>query len=153
MKRKEVFDLIQKIDDPKKDSSKILSNLHYTHFFLMDRYKKILAEYDLTATQANILAILDHYYPQAVSLEEIKSMVLEPNSDVSRTVTRLVEKEYAQKVLNKENRRKVSILITQKGLKANKKIESEDKFKIFTSSLTLAEARGFVKVLEKLRNG
>lgn len=151
MKRKELFDLIQKIDDPAKDSSKIISNLHYTHFFLMDKYKKILAEYDLTATQANILAIIGHYYPKAASLEEIKEMVLEPNSDVSRTVTRLVEKDFVQKVANKENGRKVSIQATQKGAKTIKKIESEDKFKIFTSSLTLEEAKTFVKVLGKLR--
>lgn len=150
MKRADLLEYIQKVDDPKKDHAKILSNLHYTHFYLMDQYKKLLARYNLTLPQSNVLAIID-YFPEAAALEEIKEMVLEPNSDVSRTVTRLVSKNYVEKVINKENRRKVCIKITASGKKVLKRIEAEGKFEKFTSGLSKAEVNAFVKVLAKLR--
>jgi DNA-binding MarR family transcriptional regulator len=152
MKKSELFELIQKIDDPQKDHEKILSNLHYTHFFLMDKYKKILVQYDLTPTQANILGIISYYSPVAAALEQIKEMVLEPNSDVSRTVTRLAEKGFVEKVPNRENRRKVAIMITPKGQKTMKKIEADGIFRKLTSTLSKPEAKNFVAVLEKLRD-
>jgi len=151
MKRSELFDYMKKIDDPVKDHAMILANFHYTHFYMMDMYKKLLAGYNLTATQSNVLGIIEHHYPKAVSLEEIKEMVLEPNSDVSRTVVRLVEKGFAEKIINKENRRKVSIVITAKGLKTMKKITTDGKFSKFTAGLSKAEVKTFVTVLSKLR--
>lgn len=152
MKRNEIFEYLTQISDPIKDHAKILSNLHYTHFFLMDRYKKLLAVYDLTAPQSNVLGIIGHYAPKAVSLEEIKEMVLEPNSDVSRTVSRLAEKGFVEKLVNRENRRKVAIRITAKGKLTLKKMESEGRFRKFTEDISITEAKAFVKVLTKLRD-
>ena len=151
MTRKELFEYIQSIEDPGKDYGKILSNLHYTHYFLLDNYKKILENYDLTFTQSNVLSIIAHFHPAAVSLEEIKAMVLEPGSDVSRTVTRLKEKGFVEKVMNEKNNRKVCIKISVKGLKTSKKMGADPRFKEITSRTTLSESRAFVKYLVKLR--
>lgn len=150
MPRSKVFKELEKIEDP-KDHSKILSYLHYTHFFLLDKYKKVLLEYGLTPSQSNVLGIVDHFYPDSISLEGIKEWMLEPNSDVSRIVRRLVEKGLLEKVINKENRRKVSIKITPKGKKIVGELLKEKKFQKFTSKLSLAEAKTFVSVLSKLR--
>lgn len=152
MKRSEIFEHLKKIDDPIKDYGKILANLHYTHFFLVDKYNKMLDSYDLTSPQSNVLGIIEYHFPKALSLEEIKEMVLEPNSDVSRTVARLAEKGFVEKVINKENRRKVSIVVTAKGIKTIKKIESEGKFKKFLAGISKAEAKTLVNVLAKLRD-
>jgi DNA-binding MarR family transcriptional regulator len=151
MKRTEIFEFLHKIDDPQKDYTKILSNLHYTHFFLMDRYNKLLAEFNLTASQANVLGIIDYFSKAPASLEQIKELVLEPNADVSRTVSRLVEKGFVEKVINKENRRKVSIVITEEGFKLQRKVEADPRFQLFTSEISLADARTFIDVLKKLR--
>jgi len=151
MKREELFEHIKKVNDPKKDHAKILSNLHYTHFYLMDKYKKLLEDYDLSVTQSNVLGIIGFYFPKPVSLEEIKAMILEPHSDVSRTVTRLVEKGFVEKVINKENKRKVCIQALNKGIKILQKIQAEKKFETFTSELTQKETQSFIAVLAKLR--
>jgi MarR family transcriptional regulator, negative regulator of the multidrug operon emrRAB len=151
MKRADLFKFMNKINDPSRDYGKILSSVHYTHYFLMDRYKKLLADYGLTSIQSNVLGIIDHFHPKVISLEEISEMVLEPNSDVSRTVTRLVEKGFAAKMVNPDNRRKVSIGITPKGVKTIQKIEKDGKFKIFTSRLSKAESQALVNALAKLR--
>jgi DNA-binding MarR family transcriptional regulator len=151
LNRSEIFKELEKIKDRAKDFTKILSNLHYTHFYLMDKYNKFLSVYDLTAPQSNVLGIIGHFSPKALSLEEIKNMVLEPNSDVSRIVARLVEKGYAVKVINKANRRKVSILLTAKGKKVYERMVKDQHFQKFTAAVTLQEAKTFTRILRKLR--
>lgn len=151
MTREELFKYIQQINNPVKDYDKILSTLHFTHYDLMDKYKKILQTYDLTLTQTTVLKIINFNYPNSSSLEEIKAMILEPNSDVSRTVTRLVDKGFAIKLINKTNQRKVSIQATAKGLKISKKIEADGKFQQFTKELSLSEAKTLIKLLKKIR--
>ena len=152
MGRSEIFKELENIEDSAKDFPKLLSNLHYTHFYLMDKYNKILSVYDLSAPQSNVLGIIGHFSPKPLSLEEIKSMVLEPNSDVSRIVARLVEKKYAVKVINKTNRRKVSILLTAKGKKVHARMVIDKHFQQFTATLTLEEAKAFTRVLSKIRS-
>jgi DNA-binding MarR family transcriptional regulator len=151
MTREEVFKFIQEVDHPQKDYGKILSCLHYTHHFLMDKYKKIVQNYNLTFTQSNILGIIVHSYPKALSLEQIKAMVLEPNADVSRTVARLVEKDFVEKVIDKTNRRKVSIKATAKGIKISRKMAEDPGFRNITHELSLPEAKAFIRTLKKLR--
>ncbi len=151
MTRDELFEYIQRIDDPAKDYSKILGNLHYTHFYLMDKYKKVIQSYGLTTIQSNILGIIVHSYPKSLFLEEIKSMVLEPNSDVSRTVVRLAEKGFIEKIIDTNNRRKLSICATVKGVETSKKMEADPRFQKFTEGITLTEARVFIKFLKELR--
>jgi DNA-binding MarR family transcriptional regulator len=151
MTREELFKYIQQINDPLKDFGKILSTLHFTHYDLLDKYKKILQNYDLTLTQSNVLGIIAYHYPNAVSLEEIKAMVLEPNADVSRTVVRLTDKGFVEKITNLRNRRKVCIKATSKGLKITKKIDAAGKFQEFTKNLSLAEAKTLIRLLRKIR--
>lgn len=153
MTREELFEYIQKIDDPVKDYSKILSSLHFSHYYLMDKYKKILEKYGLTVTQANILGIIVHHHPQPLSLEEIKSMVLEPNSDVSRTIVRLAAKGFVEKVPSANDKRRLSILASAQGVKVLKKAATDSKFTSFAKKITLAESKAFIKFLKNLREG
>jgi DNA-binding MarR family transcriptional regulator len=151
MTREELFEFIQKIDDPLKDYGKILANLHYTHYYLMDGYKKILDSYDLTFIQSNVLGIIIHQYPKSLSLEEIKAMVLEAGSDVSRIVARLSGKGFIEKITDDENRRKLSIRATAKGLEISRQMEADQRFKEFTQGVSLSESKAFIKFLGKLR--
>jgi DNA-binding MarR family transcriptional regulator len=149
VEREDIFAYISDITK-REETRKILSNLHYTHFFMLDRYKKTLASYDLSFPQINVLYIMDLFFTGPVSLEEIKKMVLEPNSDVSRIVTRLAEKGFVSKVPDPKNGRKLSIVISEKGLRTLKKALSDKRFD-YTSQITLEEAKVFVEVLNKLR--
>lgn len=152
MIRAELFKHMEDIGDPAEDFTKILSNLHYTHYFLMDKYKRSLESYDLTFTQSNVLGLIVHHYPKSLSLEEISRMVLEPNSDVSRTVVRLTEKGFIQKIKDESNRRKLSIIALPKGLKTFGEIKADKYLKDFTQGITLAQAKVFIEVLKTLRD-
>ncbi len=78
-------------------------------------------------------------------------MILEPNSDVSRTVNRLVGKGFAEKVSNNSNRRKVSIKITKLGKKILQEIETDKTFGTLTQAFSLKEAQTLIKLLAKFR--
>jgi DNA-binding MarR family transcriptional regulator len=151
MKRSEIFAKLNEIEDVHKDFAKILTNLHYTHHFMMDKYKKMLSDFDLTLIQSNVLGIIACYGEKGASLEDVKEMVLEPNSDVSRTVARLVSKDFVQKVANADNRRKVQIRVLPKGQEIIKSLDAIS-FRKITAQLSLEEARAFASILEKLRN-
>ncbi|MDF2448216.1 MAG: transcriptional regulator [Bacteroidota bacterium] len=151
MKRDELFTFIQEIEDPVSDYPKILSALHYTHFFLMDKHKKVLAVYDLTPIQSNVLSIIVYKHPTAASLEEIKEMVLEPGSDVSRTVVRLTQKGFVKKVIDPKNKRKLAIAVTPEGLDVFSKINSDNSFLKNEVSYSIDEAVNFINFLKKLR--
>ncbi len=143
--------MIGQAADPHRDHTLILANLHYTHFYLMEQYKKTLADYGITAIQSNVLGIVDFFGESGASLEEIKEMVLEPNSDVSRIIGRLAEKKFVEKIVNPHNRRKLNIRITKRGNLLLGRIQERKVMKNFTAALTPSEVRSFTRILEKLR--
>jgi DNA-binding MarR family transcriptional regulator len=148
------MDIIKELEDISslpKDGQKILSNLYYTHFWLADKYTEILAIYSLTPQQANILGIVRHFNPKPLTLQEIKSLLMEKNSDVSRIVARLIDKKLLHKTVDKKNRRKVKITINLKGIKIIDKITEDKLFDKFISKFSLEDARIFAKLLAKLR--
>lgn len=153
MTREEVFEFVQKIDDPKKDYGKILTSLHFSHFYLMDKYKKIFETYGLTVTQGNVLGIIVHHHPKALSLDEVKTMVLEPNSDVSRTVVRLASKGFIEKIADAKDKRRLCIRATNKGIKMMGKAGADPRFFSFSKNISLAESKAFIKFLKNLREG
>jgi len=152
MKRKDIFNDLKNIVDPTRDYLKILGNLHYTHFALLDKYKRILKPYGLSFPQSHVLSIIVHMHPKQLSLEEIKEMVLEPNSDVSRTVVRLEEKGFLKKVKDSENRRKRAIMATSVGINVFRQLEKDKRFSAIVVDVSLGHARIFAQTLELLRD-
>src|SRR4051812_26322971 len=63
VEREDFFSYISEIGE-RKDIRKVLSHLHYTHFFMLDKYKKTLAAYDLSFPQINVLYIIGMFFPQ-----------------------------------------------------------------------------------------
>lgn len=142
---------LEKIEDISKDYTKILSNLYYTHYWLLDKYKMILKDFGIGPQQSNVLGIVKHFHPQPLTLGEIKSMLLEKNADASRIVERLKEKKFLSKVTDPNNRRKVGITLTPQGLEMIQALEKKQAFKKFTQKFSLEDARQFARLLAKLR--
>ncbi|MDF2437356.1 MAG: transcriptional regulator [Bacteroidota bacterium] len=139
------------INDIDTDYEKVLASVYYTHFWLSDKYTAMFLEYDLSPQQSNVLGSVLFSHPKPLTLTELKSLMLEKNSDVSRIVSRLITKGYLEKKSNKENKRKIEITITQKGIDLMEKIRSQQLFKKFTAGLTTQEAQQLVNLLAKLR--
>ncbi len=140
-----------KVKDLSVDYQIVLSSVYYTHFWLLDKYKDILKEYNITPQQANVLGTVNYFAPQALTLSELKKYLLEKNADVSRVVSRLTQKKLLNRVVNAQNRRMVEITLTKKGKDLINLFDEKKHFVKFTSGFTSQEAQQLVDLLQKLR--
>jgi DNA-binding MarR family transcriptional regulator len=95
---------------------KALLNLIYTSNWLQSKQQDFFKDYGITATQFNILRILKGQHPNRISATEIKTRMLDKNSDVSRLLDRLTIKELVTKNTCPNDRRAADVAITDKGL-------------------------------------
>ena len=92
-------------------------NLLFTNNFLMDSSKKVFTNYDITPQQFNVLRILKGKYPDMMNPGEILSVMIDKKPDLTRLVDRLYERKLVDREVCSDNRRKVEIKITKKGIK------------------------------------
>ena len=109
--------------------------------------------FGLSLQQFNVLRILRGRKGIAASLESITDDMIHRMSNNSRIVDKLLEKEYVERVICPENRRKVNIFITKKGLRLLKKIDgiidqTEEKL---TASLSKKEMDQLLLLMNKLK--
>ena len=110
----------------------------------------VFKRFDLTQSQYNILRILRGAAPESLTAGTIKERMVNPKSDVTRLMDRLVAKGLISRQLKKDNRREMSIKITKKGLNLLDKIGPEltavlDQFQELIKDKTLTNT--FLKYL------
>ena len=112
-----------------------------------------LQVYGLTLQQFNVLRILRGRKGEAASLESITADMIHRRSNTSRLVDKLIDKALASREVCPENRRKVDIFITKKGLRLLEKMEPEIKKteEDLTASLNKNEMDQLLQLLEKLK--
>jgi DNA-binding MarR family transcriptional regulator len=127
-------------------------NLIYTFGWLNNKQKFFFKRYDITSQQYNVLRILKGQFPNAISTSDIKSRMLDKNSDVSRIVDRLSTKGLIYKNTCLSDKRLVDVSITHQGLQLLSEIEMQilDLDNLF-SLLELEEAKELNRLLDKLR--
>lgn len=131
---------------------KLAVNIIYTHSWLMSKIIYILSQYDITPQQYNILRILRGQFPSPASVSLLKSRMLDKMSDASRLVDRLVEKGLVEKKISNNDRRRLDVYITSKGLKLLEKIDNKNKqFDDLLKGITEQEAITLNNLLDKLR--
>src|SRR6476619_6549405 len=109
----------------RSENQKASINIIYTYHWMLERVKSILSEEDLTLQQFNILRILRGSHPEPLSTLQIRERMLDKMSDTSRIVDRLVVKGLVKKVTCSKDKRLVDVVITEKGQKLLKKLDSE----------------------------
>jgi len=127
-------------------------NILFTANWLVDKIKEVLKPFDLTHQQYNVLRILKGRFPESCAAYDIREVMIDKGPDLTRLIDRLIVKEYVTRSECKENRRKLDITITRKGLGLIKKIEPllnnqmKDQAKI-----TNKEADELSRILDKMR--
>jgi DNA-binding MarR family transcriptional regulator len=114
----------------------------------------VFKRFDLTQSQYNILRILRGAAPESLTAGTIKERMVNPKSDVTRLMDRLVAKGLISRQLKKDNRREMSIKITKKGLNLLDKIGPEltavlDQFQELIKDKTLTNT--FLKYLDLIQ--
>ncbi len=135
-------------------SKKSIINLMYTGNFVLNEINKTLKPFSLTNQQYNVLRILRGQNKKKIMLSEIQERMINKNSNTTRLIDKLIEKEYVTRSINKTNRRKINIAITNKGIDFLKEIDPliDSLEKSIIKNLKKEELLTLNEILEKTRH-
>jgi DNA-binding MarR family transcriptional regulator len=132
---------------------KLAVNIIYTYGWLMNFQAKLFSEFGITSNQYNILRILRGQYPKPATVNLLKERMLDKMSDASRLVERLRAKGFVKRNLSDEDRRRVDVMITEKGLNLLAEIDKFDsKVDSVFKKLTAKEVQTLNELLDKVRH-
>ena len=135
-------------------SKKIILNIMYTNNILSERFNEVLKPYDLSGEQYNVLRILRGQKGNPANMCVIQERMVAKTSNTTRLVDKLLLKELVTRNVCPDNRRKIEVLITQKGLdvlaELDPKVNGHEK--AMTTNLTPQELEQLNELLEKYRN-
>ncbi|MCB0491699.1 MAG: MarR family transcriptional regulator [Cyclobacteriaceae bacterium] len=135
------------------EHQKAMVNVLYTSSWLNNRNTTYFKKYNISPEQFNVLRILRGSQPNPMRLADIAERMIEKNSNCTRLVEKLRQKELVDRQLCESNRRQVDISITFKGLKLLSEIDKDyDEWLSIQKSITKAEAIELNRILDKLRS-
>ena len=131
---------------------KAVINVIFTANWINSQFRNIFKTYDLTLQQYNVLRILRGKYPKSANPGEIKEVMLDKNPDLTRLCDRMCNLGLITRTVDKDNRRKMNIKITQKGLDTLEQAAPElDKLEKELVNISESEANLLSDLLDKLR--
>lgn len=131
---------------------KAVINLLYTANWLLDKNASFFKGYAITNQQFNILRILRGQHPKKISGSEIKSRMIDKNSDVSRLLDRLLTKNLIEKTPCPNDKRAADVMISQKGLDLLHEIDEKmDATDVKTLGISSEEAEALNNLLDRCR--
>lgn len=144
---------LTKANSPLGLPKKTLLNILYTQISVTEKFNELLKPFELSEEQFNVLRILRGQKEQSANMCVIQERMIAKTSNTTRLVDKLLLKELVTRNVCPNNRRKIDVTITNKGLKIlaeldPKVIELET---IFSSNLTLQELQILNTLLEKYR--
>ncbi|WP_418263235.1 MarR family winged helix-turn-helix transcriptional regulator [Flavobacterium faecale] len=145
---------ITKTNTSLDDATKVILNIVYTEKVISEQFSEILKPYDLSSEQYNVLRILRGQKGNPANMCLIQERMIAKTSNTTRLVDKLLLKELVTRKVCPDNRRKIEVLITQKGL--NTLTELDPKIKeheiSFSKRLSSTELNQLNELLEKYRN-
>ena len=139
---------------PMDNSKKIILNVLYTQNVITESFNEILKPYEISGEQYNVLRILRGQKGSPANMCVIQERMLAKTSNTTRLVDKLLLKELVTREVCPENRRKIEVLITPKGLEIlqelDPKVTGHEEF--FSNNLNAEEIILLNQLLEKYRN-
>lgn len=94
----------------------------YTASQMLNRHRTLLKPHGITPEQFNILRILRGQHGQPIALRNISERMIDRSSNTSRLIDKLVNKQLVLRESCPEDRRRVDILLTKKGVALTEKL-------------------------------
>ncbi|WP_345092500.1 MarR family transcriptional regulator [Flavobacterium chungnamense] len=150
MKIEEIIKSNVAIDDAKK----IVLNIMVTQNVVTEKFNEVLKPYDLSGEQYNVLRILRGQKGNPANMCVIQERMIAKNSNTTRLIDKLLLKNLVTREVCPENRRKIEVLITEKGLKLLEELDPKvlENEKLFAANLNQKELVELNTLLEKYRN-
>ncbi|MBA4154422.1 MarR family transcriptional regulator [Flavobacterium sp.] len=128
-------------------------NIMFTQNIVADAFNEILRTFDLSVEQFNVLRILRGQKGKPANMCVIQERMIAKTSNTTRLVDKLLLKGLVNRVVCEQNRRKMEITITERGLQLltelDPKIEAHEL--LFANNLTKQELENLNELLEKYR--
>lgn len=136
------------------DAKKVVLNIMVTQNVLTEKFNEVLKPYDLSGEQYNVLRILRGQKGNPANMCVIQERMIAKNSNTTRLIDKLLLKDLVTREVCPENRRKIEVLITQKGLLLLEELDPKvlDHEKLFAANLDQKELIELNTLLEKYRN-
>jgi len=135
------------------NAKKVILNIMYTQNVIQDRFSELMKPYDLSGEQYNVLRILRGQKGNPANMCVIQERMLAKTSNTTRLVDKLLLKDYVTRNVCPDNRRKIEVTITQKGLDVLKdldpKVDAHERE--FASNISPEELELLNHLLEKYR--
>jgi DNA-binding MarR family transcriptional regulator len=135
------------------DAKKVILNIMYTQNVISEKFNEILKPYDLSGEQYNVLRILRGQKGNPANMCVIQERMIAKNSNTTRLIDKLLIKEFVTREVCPENRRKIEVLITQKGLdvltELDSKVNEHEQF--FAANLSKNDLQKLNSLLENYR--
>ena len=133
-----IEDELKSTVDYTKSTREVL-NLMYTQNVITDSFNEIIKPYDISGEQYNVLRILRGQKGHPANMCIIQERMLARTSNTTRLVDKLLLKDLVTRNVCPENRRKIEVLITQKGLDLLTELDPKVKEHEETFSKNLSE--------------
>ena len=139
---------------PLSDAKQALLNVMFAEIVISDHFSEILKPFELSPEQYNVLRILRGQKGKPTNMCVIQERMIAKTSNTTRLVDKLLLKEFVTREVCPDNRRKMEVQITSKGLGVlsvldSKVIEHEN---YFAGKLTSEELHQLNHLLEKYRS-
>ncbi len=138
---------------PLNPFTKTVLNIMYTSRIVEEQIADALKPYKISMQQYNVLRILRGQKGKPANLFTIQERMINKMSNTTRLVDKLIDKGLAERTVCESNRRKVEILITQKGLDLLTQIDpvTQANNNTILKEFTLMELNTLNSLLDKIR--
>jgi DNA-binding MarR family transcriptional regulator len=112
-----------KTGSPLPPERRTIIHLVLVHNHLQDQLSQALKPFDISLQQFNVMRILRGQKGNPANLSTINERMVSRMSNTTRLVDKLIAKQYAERNTCPQNRRKVEIRLTPKGLEILKEMD------------------------------
>lgn len=145
---------IIKSNSPIPLPKKTVLNIMYTQNLMAEKFGEVLKPFDISAEQFNVLRILRGQKGKPANMFLIQERMLAKTSNTTRLVDKLLLKGLVTREICPENRRKMEVMITEKGLglllELDPKVDQHEA--LYASNMSPEELQQLNHLLEKYRN-
>lgn len=131
---------------------KLIIQLLKTGASISDKLNKTIKKEGVSLPQFNVLRILNGHKEGNANLFMVQQRMVNRMSNTTRLIDKLIEKNLVKREVCLDNRRKIELSITQKGLDLLVRLDpfiSNEEEKL-TQSLTINEKKQLLGLLEKI---
>ncbi len=135
------------------DTKRVILNLMVTQNVVAEKFYEVLKPYDLSGEQYNVLRILRGQKGKPANMCVIQERMVTKNSNTTRLIDKLLLKDLVTRNVCPNNRRKMEVLITDKGLALLEELEPLvlTHEQLFAQNLSKEEIVQLNDLLEKFR--